>query len=127
MKIFQTFISIHTIFKHFVIYRNRLLVFQGEFVNVPPQQTWLTWAVDLLIKKPVVWTFNKVKNSVLGTKEVAEDIPYVHIAACKVGVMPLLYILCGYRVEFELACSVQEIVFFFISSDVHHSSENIYC
>jgi hypothetical protein len=94
LKIFQTFISIHTIFKHVVVmYRNRLLVFQGEFFNIPPQQTWLVWAIDLLIKKPVVWTFNKVKNSVLGTKEVAEDVPFVHIAACKVGVMSICYIV----------------------------------
>lgn len=65
------------------MHRNKLLAFQGEFVSVPPQQTWLAWAIDLLIKKPVTWTFNKVKNSVLGTKEAAEDVPYVHIAACK--------------------------------------------
>jgi hypothetical protein len=75
------------------MYRNRLLVFHGEFVSVPPQQTWLAWAVDLLIKKPVIWTFNKLKNSVLGTKEAAEDVPYVHIAACKVGVMSVCYIV----------------------------------
>lgn len=68
------------------MYRNRLLVFHGEFVSVPPQQTWLAWVSDL-IKKPVIWTFSKLKNSVLGTSEVAEDVPYVHIAACKVCII----------------------------------------
>jgi hypothetical protein len=73
--------------------RNRLLVSQGEFFNIPPQQTWLAWAADLFFKKPVVWTFNKVKTSVLGTKEATEDIPYVHIAACKVSGKSICYIV----------------------------------
>jgi hypothetical protein len=75
------------------MYRNGLLVFQAEFVHIPLQQTWLAWAIGMLIKKPVNWTFNKVKNSVLGTKEAAEDIPYVHIGACKVGGMSVFYVV----------------------------------
>jgi len=68
-----------------ILCRNGLLVVQEEFVHIPPQQTWTAWTINLLIKKPVVWTFNKVKGSVLNTKEAAEDTTYVHIAACKVS------------------------------------------
>jgi hypothetical protein len=57
-----------------------------EFFHIPPQQTWMAWTIDLLVKKPVAWTFNKVKDSVLNnTRAVSEDMPYVHIGACKVG------------------------------------------
>jgi hypothetical protein len=46
----------------------------------------MAWIIDLVIKKPVSWTFNKVKDSVLNnTRVVSEDVPYVHIGACKVG------------------------------------------
>jgi hypothetical protein len=37
------------------------------------------------VKKPIVWMLNKVKDSVIRTKEIAEDTAYVHIAACLVG------------------------------------------
>jgi hypothetical protein len=66
-------------------YRRGLLVVQAEFVHIPPQQTWTAWTIDLLVKKPVVWIFNKVKDSVIKTKEIAEDTVYVHVAACLVG------------------------------------------
>lgn len=79
-NIFQT--------KCFVVYRNGLLVVKEEFFRIPPQQTWTAWTIDLLIKKPVSWTFNKVSNFVFNSmKMVSEDILYVHIGACKVGGM----------------------------------------
>jgi hypothetical protein len=62
-----------------------------EFVRIPPQQTWMAWSIDLLIKKPIAWTFKKFKDSVLNnTKAVSEDTLYVHIGACKVGGMSIL-------------------------------------
>jgi len=66
-------------------YRRGLLVVHAELVHFPPQQTWTGWTVDLLLKKPVVWTLNKVKDSVFKTKEVAEDTAYVHVASCMVS------------------------------------------
>jgi hypothetical protein len=67
------------------VYRDGLLV-QEKFFHTSPQQTWVAWIIDLVIKKPVSWTFNKVKDSVLNnTRVVSEDVPYVHIGACKVG------------------------------------------
>lgn len=68
-----------------VSYRRGLLVVQAEFTHIPPQQTWTGWTIDLLVKKPVVWLLNKVKDSVSKTEVVAEDTPYVHVAACMVG------------------------------------------
>jgi hypothetical protein len=69
----------------FLAYRKGLLVLQAEFVRTPPLQTWTAWTIDVLVKKPIVWVFNKVKDSVIKTKEIAEDTAYVHVAACMVG------------------------------------------
>ncbi|KAJ9579748.1 hypothetical protein L9F63_004585, partial [Diploptera punctata] len=64
------------------MYRNGDLVTKSNFTYISSPQTWTGWTVDLLVKKPAVWAFNKVKDSVIKTS-ISEDIPFVHVAACK--------------------------------------------
>ncbi|XP_021935983.1 charged multivesicular body protein 7 isoform X3 [Zootermopsis nevadensis] len=88
------------------MHRNGLLVVKEEFFRIPPQQTWTAWTIDLLIKKPVSWTFNKVSNFVFNSmKMVSEDILYVHIGACKdLGNKLLASVNCNRLIELnELA------------------------
>ncbi|XP_023020635.2 charged multivesicular body protein 7 [Leptinotarsa decemlineata] len=43
--------------------------------------TWTGWATDVLIKKPVVWSFNKIKNSVF-TLDTSQQ-SFVHLEVIK--------------------------------------------
>ncbi|XP_069698491.1 charged multivesicular body protein 7 [Periplaneta americana] len=66
----------------FNMHKDGDLVLHSDFVQIP-QQSWTAWTVDLLVKKPVVWTYNKVKETVLKTEEAADNTVYIHAGACK--------------------------------------------
>ena len=57
----------------------------SQFTYISPNQTWTGWTVDLLVKKPAVWAFTKVKDSIIKTSPITEDTVLIHIAACKVS------------------------------------------
>lgn len=59
---------------------NRDLQTTKDFVNIPAE-TWSLWAADIIIKKPIIWSWNKLKSTVISTNNV--DLNYVHTAALK--------------------------------------------
>ncbi|GLV43940.1 uncharacterized protein CBL_12764 [Carabus blaptoides fortunei] len=62
------------------LYKDKDLQTFDQFME-PPQQTWSGWAVNLVVKKPVVWSFNKLKNTFFTS--VANDTKYVHVPSVK--------------------------------------------
>ncbi|XP_067008360.2 charged multivesicular body protein 7 [Anabrus simplex] len=61
--------------------RNGELRLKSEFMQIP-QQTWSGWALDVLVKKPVVWSFQRAKDLVVATKGEEETV-YIHVGATK--------------------------------------------
>lgn len=47
-----------------------------------PQQTWSGWAMNVVFKKPIMWSFNRVKQSIINSND--ENIEYVIFEAVKV-------------------------------------------
>lgn len=41
-----------------------------------PSETWTAWATDTLIKRPIIWSFKKLKESLISTEK---DQVYVHL------------------------------------------------
>lgn len=58
------------------MHNNRELQEIRDFVNIPPE-SWTLWAADLMIKRPIIWSLNKLKNTVI--RPTAVDLNYVHI------------------------------------------------
>lgn len=50
----------------------------------PSLQSWSSWTVNLLLKTPVVWSFNKVKDSIVGKSGLNEDEEFVYVDFLKV-------------------------------------------
>lgn len=65
------------------MYRNGDLVTKSNFIYASPNKTWTSWTVDLLVKKPAVWAFTKVKDSIIKASTLPEDTVLVHVSACK--------------------------------------------
>nr|XP_022909530.1 charged multivesicular body protein 7 [Onthophagus taurus] len=49
----------------------------GDFLT-KPSETWGSWAADTFIKKPVVWSFKKLKDSVMTPDT---NVRYIHVLA----------------------------------------------
>lgn len=62
------------------LYKDKDLQTYDQFME-PPQQTWSGWAVNLVVKKPVVWSFNKLKNTFFTS--VADDTKFVHVPSIR--------------------------------------------
>lgn len=44
-----------------------------------PCETWTAWSVDIFLKKPISWSFCKMKNYVVGQNTVNIEARYIHI------------------------------------------------
>ncbi|CAD6239023.1 GSCOCG00008608001-RA-CDS [Cotesia congregata] len=63
------------------LYRNREIVTENEFLQ--DQKTWGSWLVDTVVKKPVVWSFSKLKNYFVTNVPVNSETRYVHLKTVK--------------------------------------------
>ncbi|XP_074114654.1 charged multivesicular body protein 7 [Cotesia typhae] len=63
------------------LYRNREIVTENEFLQ--DQKTWGSWLVDTVVKKPVVWSFSKLKNYFVTNVHVNSETRYVHLKMVK--------------------------------------------
>nr|CAD7449806.1 unnamed protein product [Timema bartmani] len=55
----------------------------SEFVKVPPQQSWASWTLSLLVKSPLLWSMQKMKDALISPTFAMES-KYVHLGAAKV-------------------------------------------
>ncbi|OAD53989.1 Charged multivesicular body protein 7 [Eufriesea mexicana] len=47
-----------------------------------PCETWAAWSIDIFVKKPLTWSFSKVKNYVINN-EINKDTKYIHLQIVK--------------------------------------------
>ena len=58
-------------------FRNREIISEGDFLK-ESSGTWTAWAIDTMVKRPVVWSFSKLKNYIV--KDVIDiDTKYIHL------------------------------------------------
>lgn len=57
--------------------RNKEIITEEEFLN-DQNSTWTSWAINTMVKKPVVWSFSKMKNYLIPSKATNPDTKYVH-------------------------------------------------
>ncbi|XP_011157667.1 charged multivesicular body protein 7 [Solenopsis invicta] len=58
--------------------RNNEIIQETAFFK-EPCETWTAWSIDIFIKKPISWSFTKVKNYVVGQKTNDTEVRYVHL------------------------------------------------
>ncbi|XP_035719945.1 charged multivesicular body protein 7-like [Vespa mandarinia] len=61
--------------------RNREIVLEEEFLK-EPSDSWTTWSLDVFIKKPLTWSYYKMKDYVIG-QNIDINTRYVHLKAVK--------------------------------------------
>lgn len=61
-----------------------MILLQDLLNRDPPLQSWSTWAVNWFVKAPVVWSFNKLKDSIVAKSEPNEDEKFVYVEFIKV-------------------------------------------
>lgn len=70
---------------------------------VTTSETWKGWAVKVLVTNPVKWTFNTVKNIIIG-KNVQSDLEYIHIPVLKVRYRKQVISLFFYKEKLKNPC-----------------------
>lgn len=60
------------------ISRNNEIIQETDFFK-EPCETWAAWSVDIFVKKPISWSFSKMKNYIVGQKTTNMEVRYVHL------------------------------------------------
>ncbi|XP_014236757.1 charged multivesicular body protein 7 [Trichogramma pretiosum] len=63
------------------LYNNGEVVPESEFLR-EPSKTWTGWTVDLFVKKPISWSFSKLKSYV-AEPTIELDTKYIHLPTVK--------------------------------------------
>ncbi|XP_024873759.1 charged multivesicular body protein 7 [Temnothorax curvispinosus] len=58
--------------------RNNEIIQETDFFK-EPCETWTAWSIDIFVKKPITWSFSKVKTYVVGQKTNNTEVRYVHL------------------------------------------------
>ncbi|XP_034175256.2 charged multivesicular body protein 7 [Osmia lignaria lignaria] len=63
------------------LYRNNEIISESEFLK-EPCDSWAAWSVDLFVKRPLSWSFLKVKSYIVNN-EVNKESRYIHLQVIK--------------------------------------------
>lgn len=58
--------------------RNNEIIKETDFFQ-EPCETWTAWSIDVFIKKPISWSFSKVKNYIVGQNVNNLEVRYIHL------------------------------------------------
>lgn len=58
--------------------RNNEIIQETDFFQ-EPCETWTAWSIDIFIKKPISWSFSKVKNYIVGQNVNNTEVRYIHL------------------------------------------------
>lgn len=58
--------------------RNNEIIQETDFFK-EPCETWTAWSIDLFVKKPISWSFSKMKNYIVGQDKNNTEVRYVHL------------------------------------------------
>jgi len=59
-------------------FRNNEIIQETDFFK-EPCETWTAWSIDIFIKKPINWSFSKVKSYVTGPNTNNTEIKYIYL------------------------------------------------
>jgi len=59
-------------------FRNNEIIQETDFFK-EPCETWTAWSIDIFVKKPISWSFSKVKDYVIGQKTNNTEVRYIHL------------------------------------------------
>lgn len=62
--------------------RNNEIIQEFDFFK-EPCETWTAWSIDIFIKKPIGWSFSKVKNYIVGQNVINTEVRYIHLRIVK--------------------------------------------
>lgn len=68
------------------MYKNGDIQTLNVFLQTPPE-SWSEWITNSLVKKPILWSFTKIKNSIIASNT---NTSYVHINAAESDSLKLL-------------------------------------
>lgn len=63
--------------------RNGMVKLLSDFMCTPQQHTWASWALSSFVKSPLIWSFNKLKESLISSSENTVEAEYVHLGIVK--------------------------------------------
>lgn len=58
--------------------RNNEIIQETDFFK-EPCETWTAWSIDIFVKRPISWSFSKMKNYIVGEKTNNIETRYVHL------------------------------------------------
>ncbi|XP_014488648.1 PREDICTED: charged multivesicular body protein 7 [Dinoponera quadriceps] len=58
--------------------RHDEIIQETDFLK-EPCETWTAWSVDTFLRKPISWSFYKMKTHVLGQNTINTEVKYIHI------------------------------------------------
>ncbi|EZA52824.1 hypothetical protein DMN91_002056 [Ooceraea biroi] len=58
--------------------RNNEIIQETDFFK-EPCETWTAWSIDVFVKKPISWSFSKVKSYVVGPNTSNTEIRYIYL------------------------------------------------
>ncbi|XP_006620007.1 charged multivesicular body protein 7 [Apis dorsata] len=61
--------------------RNNEIILETEFLK-EPCESWTAWSIDILVKKPLTWSFSKVKSYVVNN-EINKETRYINLQIIK--------------------------------------------
>ncbi|XP_033318661.1 charged multivesicular body protein 7 isoform X1 [Bombus bifarius] len=63
------------------LHRNNEIIPETEFLK-EPCESWTAWSIDTFVKKPLVWSFSKVRSYVVNN-EINKETRYIHLKIIK--------------------------------------------
>lgn len=73
------------------LYRNQEIILETDFVQ-NPCDTWTSWSINMFVKRPLTWSFSKIKSYVI-TTDINEETRYIHLPVLKDLANNVLHIL----------------------------------
>lgn len=61
--------------------RNREIILETEFLK-EPCDSWTAWSIDIFVKRPLTWSFSKVKSYVV-SNETNKETRYIHLQSVR--------------------------------------------
>ncbi|CAK9805377.1 Charged multivesicular body protein 7 [Anthophora plagiata] len=59
------------------LFRNNEIIAETEFLK-EPCESWTAWSIDIFVKRPLTWSYSKVKSYVVNN-EINKDTRYIHL------------------------------------------------
>ncbi|KAK0162565.1 hypothetical protein PV327_006333 [Microctonus hyperodae] len=60
------------------LYKKGEIMIEDQFLN-DHMTTWTSWAVNTMVKRPVIWSFSKLKNYFIPNVTFNHDLKYIHL------------------------------------------------